>query len=53
MQIVVIDYPKHPEECLFSWWDCEYGWICKFENKKCNVKDEKCKHLLEAWKSQG
>lgn len=51
MQIVVVDPPANPGECLFSRQNCEYGWICTLDNQKCNDVTM-CKHLLAAWRSR-
>ena len=34
MKIIVDCLPETKADCLFSEWDCEYGWICKLYNPK-------------------
>ena len=55
MKIVVDCLPRMPRDCLFSEWNCEYGWICKlYKNKDKYGLDspickntEKCPYLRE------
>jgi len=49
MKIVVSDLPKQPQECLFSKWNCEYGWLCNlFKYEPCYVnKNLDCPYLKE------
>lgn len=38
MKIIVDALPTEPEECLFSKWNKEYGYVCKLcDGDNCNV----------------
>lgn len=43
MKIIVDALPTDPKECLFSKWNCEFGYVCKFCNALCNIS--LCKFL--------
>lgn len=51
MKIIVDEMPKKPKECLFSRWNCEYGFLCsqiKYKLKPCYlVKNMPCPYLKE------
>lgn len=35
MKILVDFLPEHASECLFSYHNCEYGWMCRlYKNKE-------------------
>lgn len=56
MRIIVDCLPEEKSECLFSYYSCEYGWLCKLyksketdrmnlEVPKCDIKN--CPYLRE------
>ena len=54
MKIFVNEMPEKSSDCLFSKWNCEYGWFCKlFRNNEkgaykipyCDIKN--CPYLLK------
>lgn len=55
MKIIVDELPRIPRDCLFSKWNCEYGWICKLYKSKDEYgldspickNTEKCPYLRE------
>lgn len=44
MKIKVDELPKEPKKCLFSKFDCEYGWVCQFSMRRCR-DTSKCEFL--------
>lgn len=54
MKIIVDELPKEPKECLFCYWNCEYGWLCKpFKYEYCYVdKNLDCPYLKELPKEE-
>ena len=37
MRIIVDALPTEPKDCLFSKWNCEYGYLCKLLGGVCQV----------------
>ena len=35
MKVLVDEMPKTPKECLFSKFNCEYGYICCIKQGRC------------------
>lgn len=47
MRVIVDNLPEAPSVCLFSKWNCEYGFICKFSKQDCRLtKKQGCPFLL-------
>lgn len=34
VRIIVDSLPEEKSECLFSYYSCEYGWLCKLYRSK-------------------
>lgn len=37
MRVLVDEYPERPSDCIFAKWNCEYGHICQFSKRRCDV----------------
>ena len=47
MRVIIDSLPEAPGMCLFSKWNCEYGFICKISKKECRLtKKQDCPFLL-------
>lgn len=47
MRVIVDSLPEAPSVCLFSKWNCEYGFVCKFSKQGCHLtKKQDCPFLL-------
>ena len=53
MRIIVDKMPEQPKDCLFSLWNCEYGWRCKLIKDSCNLSENlKCPYLKQEEESK-
>ncbi len=49
MKLLVDSLPENPRDCLFSYYNCEVGWFCKFGSRTCKlVKKLDCDCLIKA-----
>ena len=39
MKILVSEMPEFPRDCLFSKFNCEYGWLCKLFKDERSLKE--------------